>query len=84
MILPFNISSIIQLIDENIIINFKKLFQQKLLHQICQYHNGIKKFYINFDLISATWDEITVDIVHLWRKLLNQQNSKIIIKEESE
>lgn len=32
IILSFNTSSIIRPIDENIIINFKKLFQQKLLH----------------------------------------------------
>lgn len=56
--------------DENIIINFKKLF-----YQICQYHDGIKKYYMNFDLktfidlISETWNKITVDVEHLWKKL---------------
>ncbi|XP_050469785.1 tigger transposable element-derived protein 2-like [Bombus huntii] len=92
IIFPSNTPSTIQIMDEGIIANFKKLFREKLHYrQIRQHDNEVKKFYTNYDikecidLISETWDEIIVtDIVHSWRRLLGKQNTQIIIKEEVE
>ncbi|XP_052130730.1 jerky protein homolog-like [Frankliniella occidentalis] len=75
--LPPNTTSLIQPMDQGIIIKLKRCFQKRFLRKVLECDEGLTAFYKGYNLndcvnmVADSWGELTVaNLRNAWRKLL--------------
>ncbi|KAE8740340.1 hypothetical protein FOCC_FOCC014148 [Frankliniella occidentalis] len=75
--LPPNTTSLIQPMDQGVIVKTKRLFQGKLLRRVLKCPGGLVEFYKNYtirdaiEMLAESWKELTpANLTNAWRKLL--------------
>ncbi|KAK3920150.1 Jerky protein homolog-like [Frankliniella fusca] len=75
--LPANTTSLIQPMDQGIIIKLKRCFQKRFLRKVLECDEGLTAFYKRYDLndcvnmVADSWAELTVaNLRNAWRKLM--------------